>query len=163
MEHGEEEYYTKMQKDDGSYIYVPMNGGGHELYVDMEGKRYINLNKDEEEGHYVKKQSQDGSYHYVPMKGKAGDFCKIYEETVDKKLCHQIQDQPGSDQYTSVDSEIYQNYQAGSTSDDQELFYEEMERIPEGQDDPEELYMDMEKSNKSNIIISDLFRSYYLQ
>ncbi|XP_020614659.1 phosphoinositide 3-kinase adapter protein 1-like isoform X2 [Orbicella faveolata] len=150
MEHGEGEYYTRMQKGDGSYIYVPMEEEGHGLYVEMNGKKYINLDKDGEgEDVYVKKQSEDGSYHYVPMKGNTGDFCKIYEETTDRRLCPQVQNQPESDQYTSVDSEIYQNYEAGTASDGQEV-YEDMERNPEGQDNPEELYtcMDMDSTNQ---------------
>ena len=154
MEQGEGDYYTRMQKDDGSYIYVPMDEGeGHGLYVEMNGKRYINLNKDgDSEDLYVKKQSEDGSYHYVPMKGKAGDSCKIYDETTDRRLCHQVQNQPESDPYTSVDSEIYQNYQAESASDGQEV-YEDMERNPEGQDNPEELYTCMDMDSTSNDII----------
>ena len=164
MEQGEEEYYTRMQKDDGSYIYVPMDGSVEAGYVEMKGKRYINLNKDGEvEDLYVKMQSEDGSYHYVPMKGKAGDSCKIYDETTDRRLCHQVQNQPESDQYTSADSEIYQNYQAGSASDGQEV-YEDMERDPGGQENPEELYTCMEMDSTSNdIIVFEPFHSYCLQ
>ena len=160
MEHGEGDYYTRMQKDDGSYIYVPMDGEG--AYVEMNGKRYVNLNKDgEKEDIYVKKQSDDGSYHYVPMKGKSDDFCKIYDETIDRRLCSEVQNQPESDQYTSVDSEIYQNYQAECASDGQEL-YEDMERIPEGQDNPDELYTCMDMDSTSNDInVFDPFQSYY--
>lgn len=147
MEQGEGEYYTRMQRDDGSYAYVPMNAEGHGLYVEMNGKRYINIDKDgQAEDLYVKMQSEDGSYHYVPMKGKEDDVCKIYDETTDRRLCHQ--DQGGSDQYTSVDSEIYQNYQAGGVSDEQEV-YEDMERNPKGQDNPEELYTCMEMDSTS--------------
>lgn len=164
MEHGEGEYYTRMQKGDGSYIYVPMEEEGHGLYVEMNGKKYINLDKDGEgEDVYVKKQSEDGSYHYVPMKGNTGDFCKIYEETTDRRLCPQVQNQPESDQYTSVDSEIYQNYEAGTASDGQEV-YEDMERNPEGQDNPDELYTCMDMDSTSNyIVVFEPFQSYYLR
>lgn len=164
MEHGEGEYYTRMQKDDGSYIYVPMDGeAGQGLYVEMNGKRYINLNKDGEADYlYMKKQSEDGSYHYVPMNGKTGDSCKIYEETTDRRICRQVQNQCESDQYTSVDSEIYQNYQAGSASDSQEV-YEDMGRDSEGQEQ-EELYTCMENDSTSNdIIVFVPFQSYCFQ
>lgn len=156
MELGEGEYYTRMQKDDGSYTYVLMDEeAGQGLYVEMNGKRYINLSKDgEAEYLYMKKQSEDGSYHYVPMKGKAGDSCKIYDETTDRRLCHQVQNQPESDQYTSVDSEIYQNCQA---SDGQEV-YEDMQRDAEGQE-PEELYTCMENDSTSKLML--LFLSLF--
>ena len=165
MEQGEGEYYTRMQRDDGSYAYIPMDGEGHGLYVQMNGKRYINVNKDgETEDLYVKMQSEDGSYRYVPMMGTEGDVCKIYEETKDRRphVCPQVH-QTGSDQYTSVDSDIYQNCQAGAAADDQEV-YEDMDRNPEGQDNPEEVYTCMDMDATSNdIVVFNSSQSYYLK
>lgn len=146
----ETSYYVKMQKDDGSYYYVSMNGEGHELYVDMEGKRYINLDKQEEEECYLmKKQSEDGSYYYVPMKGGApGHGGKLYEDVKDKRPHRQVPKPPESDQDTS-EGLIYENLNKASSHQDEEL-YEKMEGNTEGQDNPEELYIDMEPEKGDN-------------
>ncbi|XP_078359881.1 uncharacterized protein LOC144644296 [Oculina patagonica] len=151
----ETSYYVKMQKDDGSYYYVPMNGEGHELYVDMKGKRYINLDKQEEEECYLmKKQNEDGSYYYVPMKGGAsGHDGKLYEDVKEKRAYRQAPKPPESDQDTS-EGLIYENLNKASDHQDGEL-YETMEGNTEGQDNPEELYMDMdpEKGDSSELYI----------
>lgn len=144
-------YYVKMQKSDGSFYYVSMDGEGHELYVDMEGKRYINLDKrDEEECYLMKKRKDDGSYYYVPMKGEAGQSGKLYEDVKEKKPHRPVPKPPESDQDTSED--LYQNYKPGSAdSNDQEgELYEEMERNPETEDNAEEFYMDMEAEKEEN-------------
>ena len=138
-------YYVKMQKDDGSYCYVPMNGEGHGLYVDMKGRKYINLDKQEDEdGYYVKMRNDDGSYYYVPMKGEGGSHSgKLYED-VKEKGKYLTPGYTESEQYESEEA-TYANYQAEVAADVQtEEFYEEMERNPQGQETSEDFYMDME-------------------
>ena len=62
----EEGVYLKMQKDDGSYLYV-LKEVDHDIYTDVDGN---NGNEDGEDGeYYVKMRKEDGGYYYVSMKG----------------------------------------------------------------------------------------------
>lgn len=134
-------YYVKMQKDDGSYGYVPMGGEGHGLYTYMKGRKYINLDKQEDEaGYYVKMRNSDGSYHYVPVNGEESHSGKLYEDVKEKGKYKATQLYTESEQYEAEDS-TYANFQAEVTADDE--LYEAMEGNPKREETPEDFYMDM--------------------
>ena len=128
--------YVKMQKEDGSYYYVLRKEADNELYVDLD-------DKPEQEEYYVKMQKEGGGYYYVPMKPGAGP----------KKIDHVV-DKP----YSNVEGhgehyqeDIYENLnQTDPSPESQEILYEDMDG--EGNVGSEELYMDMENSEKSTTI-----------
>lgn len=128
--------YVKVQKEDGSYYYVLRKEADNELYVDVD-------NKPEHDEYYVKMQKEGGGYYYVPMKPGAGP----------KKIDH-VADKP----YSNVEGhgehyqeDIYENLnQTDPSPESQEILYEDMDG--EGNVGSEELYMDMEHSEKSTTI-----------
>ena len=127
--------YVKIQKEDGSYYYVSRKEADNELYVDLD-------NKPEHEEYYVKTQKEGGGYYYVPMKSGAGP----------KKIDHVVE-KP----YSNVEGhgvhyqgEIYENLDQTDPLPESQEIYEDM--VSEGNVGSEELYMDMEYSEKSTTI-----------
>ena len=128
--------YVKMQKEDGSYYYVLRKEADNELYVDLDYKL-------EHEEYYVKMQKEGGGYYYVPMKPGAGP--EKTDHVVDKPYSNVA----GHGEHYQED--IYENLnQTDPSPESQEILYEDMDG--EGNVGSEELYMDMEHSEKSTTI-----------
>lgn len=127
--------YVKIPKEDGSYCFVLREEADNELYVDLD-------DKPEHEEYYVKMRKEGGEYYYMPMKPGAGPK---KSDLVDDKPYSNVE---GHGEHCQED--IYENFNQADPSLESQEIYEDMDG--EGNKRGEELYMDMEHSEKSTTI-----------